>query len=125
MPAIRLEATGELAGNWVDLADVWTRAEMREFYAGSLTANDAVWLPILQRKLTTVHVHLADGTLVEDAATLVARLDDLDTRLVRWLPTGVMAALQELLQLGEASRRLLFAGVEVAAPKTTTTLARN
>jgi hypothetical protein len=121
MPAIRLEATGELAGNWIDLSDVWTRAEMRDWYAGALAANDAVWLPILQRKLAGVHVHLADGALVEDAATFVTRLDDLDIRLVRWLSIGVMSALQELMHLGEAQKRLLFAGVEVAAPMKRTT----
>lgn len=120
MPSIRLEATGEMAGNWLDLSDAWTRAEMRDWYAGALTGKDKAWLPILERKLVGVHVHLADGTLVEDAATFTARLDDLDMRLVRWLSAGVMAALQELLHLGEAQKRLLFAGVEVAAPKKTT-----
>lgn len=122
MPPIRLEATGDLAGNWLDLADVWTRAEMREWYAGSLAGNDAIWLPLLERKLVGVHVYTAGGELLETAPALTARLDDLDMRLVRWLVTGVIAALQELVALGEASRRLLFAGVEVAQPKTRTTL---
>lgn len=120
MPSIRLEATDEIAGNWIDLSDVWTRAETREWYTGAVTANDEVWLPILARKLKGVHVHLADGTLIEDPETFVARLDDIDSRLVRWLSAGIMAALQELLQLGEAQKRLLFGGVEVAAPKRTT-----
>lgn len=120
MPAIRLEATGDLAGNWIDLSDVWTRAEMRNWYAGSLAGNDAVWLPILASKLVGVHVRLADGTLVEDAKTFVEKIDDLDIRLVRWLSAGVMAATQELMHLGERQKRLLFAGVEVAAPKTKT-----
>jgi hypothetical protein len=115
MPAIRLEATGPLAGNWIDLADTWTRAEVRDWYAGALSAQDAVWLPILERKLVGVHVYLVDGTLVEEAATLLARLDDTDMRLVRWLSTGVMGALQELMALGERQKRLLFDGVEVAA----------
>jgi hypothetical protein len=115
MPAIRLEATGPLAGNWIDLADAWTRAEVRDWYAGALSAQDAVWLPILERKLVGVHVYLVDGTLVEEAATLLARLDDTDMRLVRWLSTGVMGALQELMALGERQKRLLFDGVEVAA----------
>ena len=120
MPAIRLEATGDMAGNWIDISDVWTRAEMRDWYAGVLAGKDTVWLPILERKLTGVHVRLADDTLVENASTFVKRIDDLDTRLVRWLSSGLMAAIQELLHLGEAQRRLLFAGVEVAAPKKTT-----
>ena len=120
MPAIRLEATGDLAGNWIDVSDVWTRSEMRDWYAGVLAGKDTVWLPILELKLTGVHVHLADGSLVEAAPAFVAQIDDLDMRLVRWLSSGLMAAIQELLHLGEAQRRLLFAGVEVAAPKTKT-----
>lgn len=119
MPAIRLEGTDDLAGNWIDLSDQWTRAEMRNWYAGSLAGNDAVWLPVLKSKLVGVHLHLADGTLIEDAATFVEKIDDLDIRLVRWLSSGVMAATQELLHLGERQKRLLFAGVEVAAPKKT------
>lgn len=117
---IRIECTFPgLAGNWVDLSDVWTRGEIRDWYAGSLANNDAVTLPLLAKKLVGVHVYLADGTLVEDAQTLVERLDDVDIRLVRWLAGGVMDALRELMTLGEAKRRLLFDGVEmVAAAKT-------
>ena len=122
MLANELVARAELgAGGQLDARGQPSRGEVRAFYAGSLAGNDAIWLPVLERKITAVHVHLTDGTLVEDAPTLVARLDDMDTRLVRWLVAGVMAALQELLQLGKASKRLLFAGVEVAAPKKTTT----
>ena len=118
---IRIECTIDgLTGNWVDLSDVWSRAEMREWYAGALAGADGVTLPILQRKLTGVHVRLVDGTLVEDAATLIECLDELDVRLVRWLSSGVMTALQEMMALGEARRRLLFDGVEVAAKKTPT-----
>jgi hypothetical protein len=119
---IRLECTlPELAANWVDLSDVWTRGEVRDWYAGSLASKETVTLPLLEKKLVGVHLHLADGTLVTDAATLFARLDDMDMRLVRWLGVSVMAALQENLALGEAQRRLLFDGVEIAAVKTPTT----
>ncbi|HHY54104.1 MAG TPA: hypothetical protein GYA08_01580 [Chloroflexi bacterium] len=118
---IRIECTlPELTGNWVDLSDVWSRAELREWYVGAIAGNDAVTLPILERKLTGVHVRLVDGTLVTDAATLIARLDDLDVRLILWLSGGVTNALKELMALGEAKRRLLFDGVEIAAAKTPT-----
>lgn len=38
----------------------------------------------------------------------------------RWLSGGVTNALKELMALGEARRRLLFDGVEIAAAKTPT-----
>lgn len=119
---IRIECTlPELAGNWVDLSDVWTRREASDFYAASLAANDAVTFPLLQKKLTAVHLHLADGTPITDVATLFDRFDDLDVRLARWLATNIMDALQRMLALGEAQRRLLFDGVEIAARTKTQT----
>lgn len=112
---IRIECTlPALAGNWVDLSDVWTRGEVRAWYAGALAGKDEVTFPLLAQKLVGVHLHLADGTLVEDAATLFERIDELDMRLVRWLSLGVMDALKELMALGEGRRRLLFDGVEIA-----------
>ncbi len=121
MPAIRLEGTEEIAGNWVDLADAWTRAEARDWYSGSLAANDTLWLPLLGRKLVAVHVRLADGTLIETPAALIERFDDLDMRVTRWLARGIMDALKELFKLGEQQKRLLFDGVEVAATTRKTT----
>lgn len=118
---IRIECTlPALAGNWVDLSDVWTRGEIRAWYAGALANREEVTHPLLARKLVGVHLYLADGTLVEDAATLFERIDDFDIRLVRWLAAAVMDALKELMAMGEAKRRLLFDGVEIAAAKTPT-----
>lgn len=119
---IRIECTlPELAGNWVDLSDVWTRREASDFYAAAIAGNDAVTFPLLQRKLTAVHLHLADGTPVTDVAMLFERFDDLDVRLARWLATNIMDALQRMLAMGEAQRRLLFDGVEIAARTKTQT----
>lgn len=59
---IRIECTvPELAGNWVDLSDVWTRREASDFYAAAIAGNDAVTFPLLQNKLTAVHLHLPTG----------------------------------------------------------------
>jgi hypothetical protein len=113
---IRIECTlAALAGNWVDLSDVWTRGEIRAWYVGSMAKRDEVTLALLAKKLVGVHVYLADGTLIEDAQTLIERLDDVDIRLVRWLAGGVNNALKELMALEEARRRLLFDGVEMVA----------
>jgi len=115
---IRLECTIEgLRHNWVELAEQWTRAEMKRWNLAVIgAAPEAELFDLLAQKLAQVHVLLPDGTLIEDGATLVERFDDLDMRLVRWLASGVSKALQELLALGETRRRLLFDGVEVAQP---------
>lgn len=114
---VRLECTAPgLEGNWIDLAEVWTRAEMREWViaamAGMVLERHA---EMVERKLLAVHVSLPDGTLITDAKTLIARFDDLDMRLVSWLATGISQAINELAELGKTQKRLLFDGVEVAA----------
>ena len=62
---IRIECTlPGLEGNWIDLSDTWSRAEIMAFYPAILQGNDEVTLPLLQRKLSGVHLHLIDGALV-------------------------------------------------------------
>ena len=118
---IRIKCTlPGLEGNWIDLSDTWSRAEIMAFYPAILQGNDEVTLPLLQRKLSGVHLHLIDGALVTDPATLIETFDQLDIRLARWFLAGVMAAIQAMISLGEAQRRLLFDGVEIAARNTPT-----
>jgi hypothetical protein len=118
---IRIECTHpDLPDNWIGLSDAWSRGEILAFYPAALQGNDEITLPILQRKLTSVHLHLVDGSLVEDAGELFERFDQLDFRLARWFLAGVMDALKEMMSLGEAQRRLLFDGVEIAARNPTT-----
>lgn len=115
---VRLECTIDgLRANWVEVAEQWTRAEMKRWNLAVMgAAPEAELFDLLAQKLVQVHVLLPDGTLVEDGVTLVARFEELDMRLVRWLANGISKTLQELLSLGESRRRLLFDGVEVAQP---------
>ncbi|MBO9394738.1 hypothetical protein [Caldilinea sp.] len=117
---IRLECTIDgLRHNWIELAEQWTRAEIKRWSLATIgAAPEAELFDLLAKKLVQVHILLPDGTLIEDGETLVARFDDLDIRLVRWLAGGINRAIQELLALGEERRRLLFDGVEIAQPTT-------
>lgn len=114
---VRIECTAPgLEGNWVGLADMWTRGELREWLLAALGGRpQEVQFDLLRKKLLEVHVYLPDGSLLTDGAALVERFDDLDVRVVRWLASGVSGALEELQSLGKARKRLLFDGVEVAA----------
>lgn len=120
---IRLECTIDgLTNNWVDVAEVWTRSEMRRWHLATLgAAPEDELFALLAEKLVACHVYLPDGALLTTADQLIARFDDLDARLVRWLATGLSKAIQELLALGERQKRLLFDGVEVAVMTTKTT----
>ena len=114
---VRLECTLEdLVGNWVELSEVWTRAELKRWNLAVLGfAPEESLFDLLQQELVAVHLYLPDGTLVTDAATLMERFDDLDSRLTRWLSAGISQAQRDMLSLAEARKRLLYDGVEIAA----------
>ena len=73
---IRIECTlPGLEGNWIDLSDTLSRAEIMAFYPARLQGNDKVTLPLLQLKLSGVHLHLISGALVTDPTTLIEPFD--------------------------------------------------
>lgn len=113
---IRIECTTPgLEANWIEVDEVWTR---REFQAFTQLAGDEYW-QLWGRKVVACHVELAEGGVVDDPAAVHRALDDLDLRLLRWLPAAVLTATQHLLNLGERSARLLSNGVGVAVPTRT------
>ena len=114
---VRVECTvAGLEGNWVDLAECWTRGELRDWTRATYgQGQQGRMFELLGAKLTAVHVYLPDGSLLTDGPGLVERFDDLDMRVVRWLASGISQALDELQSLGKTRKRLLFDGVEVAA----------
>lgn len=112
---IRIECTADgLTGNWLEISDVWSRKELAAYRVASVKLDDATLFTILETKISRLHVVTVDGTVLESAVDLIAKLDDLDVRLVRWLAAGVNQVLGELLRLGETSVRLSFNGVETA-----------
>lgn len=123
---IRLECTAAgLENNWIEIADVWARAELRAWRTAALQMDEEALYGLMRQKIVKAHVHTVDGDLLATADDLVARLDDLDVRISRWLGTSIDSVLKELLLLGEASKRLLFDGVDVAATTKTTPTAKS
>lgn len=110
--AIRVEcATPGLKANWIEVDEVWTRKELQAFVALQGEAYWALW----GRKVTACHVELVEGGVLDDPAAVQQVLDDVDLRLLRWLPSAVLMATNHLLRLGEGSALLLLDGVEAAA----------
>lgn len=109
---VRIECAADgLTSNWVELDDVWSRQELAAYRAASVKLDDDIMFGILERKIVRLHMIATDGTVLETAAEMIARLDDVDVRLVRWLAVGINQALLELVRLGEMSVRLSFNGV--------------
>ncbi len=111
--AIRVEcSTPGLEANWIEVSEVWTRRELQEF---ATVTGDAFWA-LWARKVSACCIVDATGEALSDPAVVQQRLDDLDIRLLRWLSAAVLSATQHLLNLGEASARLLLNGVVMAVP---------
>ena len=112
---IRVEcSTPGLETNWIAVDDVWTRRELGEY----LTAKDDAFMAIWLRKVVGCQVATAAGEVLTDPAELMARRDDLDLRLVRFLTAAVLEATDHLLTLGEANKRLSLPGGDIAAKTT-------
>jgi hypothetical protein len=112
---IRVEcSTPGLEANWLEVDEVWTRRELREF----VTLRGAPFLELWTRKVTACHIELPHGSVVIDDPAAAALIhDELDVRLLGWLSSAVLVATEHILSLGEASARLSFNGVGVAVPK--------
>lgn len=117
---IRVEcSTPGLEANWIEVDEVWTRRELREF----VTLRGAPFLELWVRKVTACHIEWPDGdVVVTDPAEVPAAHDDLDVRLLGWLSSAVLVATEHILSLGEASARLSSDGVGVAVPKMNPTM---
>jgi len=106
-----------LEANWVEVDEVWKRRELQAFVTLQGEAFWALW----GRKVTACHVESVDGGVVVAPVDVPQVLDNLDVRLLRWLPSAVLTATGWLLNLGEKSARLLLSGVGVAVPTKTPT----
>ncbi len=123
---VRLECTADgLIGNWIELNEVWTRGELKRWNLAVIGAlPESELFALLETKVTATHLYLPDGTLITSGKTMVERFDDMDSRLVRWLASGISQAQRDLLALGEAKKRLLFDGVEIAVKQQETPTAK-
>ncbi len=114
---VRVEcSTPGLEANWVEFSDVWTRRDLREYFAIKGEGFRRLWL----RKVTAIHLVTPDGEEITDPTQVHERLDDLDLRMISFPFDAGVDAIAHLLTLGERARRLSSGG-DVAAPMTTTT----
>ena len=108
---IRVEcSTPGLEENWIEVDEVWTRRELREYMSLKGEPFIALW----QRKVTACHLVTGD-VVVDEPAQVHGLLDELDLRLTRFVTEAVLEATDYLLSLGEVNKRLSLPGVGEAA----------
>jgi hypothetical protein len=113
--AIRVEcSTPGLEENWVEVSDVWTRGELRDYTAKKGDEFVALW----RAKVTACNFVTAKGEAITDPLLVHDRLDDLDLRLLGFITTAPLEATSYLLALGEVNKRLSSAGTVTAATTT-------
>lgn len=113
--AIRMECSSPgLEGNWLEVSEVWSRRELRDL----VTVKGEPFVALWERKVTACNLVTVAGAVITDPRQVYGPdgcRDDLDLRLDSFLTSAVLDATGYLLTLGEVSKRLLYAGVEVAA----------
>lgn len=103
-------STPGLEANWIEVSDVWSRGELRDYT--SLKGDQ--FIELWRRKVTGVNLATVTGEVIDDPAVVHDKLDDLDLRLIGFITAALLEATSYLLVLGEVNRRLSFAGTEAA-----------
>lgn len=103
--AMRFECNAEgFEGNWIEVAERWTR---REVEAVISTSVDADYIDMLRSKTTAVRVELATGEAIETPEALTYdALMDADELILGWLGYVLPTAIAQRRLLGNASLRL-------------------
>lgn len=113
--AIRVEcSTPGLEENWVEVDEVWSRGELRQY----TTLKGEEFVTLWQKKVTACNFVTVTGEAITDPKQVHDRLDDLDLRLVGFITAAPLEATNYLLALGELNRRLSSAGSVAAGKKT-------
>lgn len=104
----------DLAENWVEISEVWTRKEMKSLAdTNEIETIRDFWY----NKFTGCHIVTLDGTEIVDPRDLTLEIieEQLDSRLCDFLGYVLMQACAHLRTLGPLSGQLLSDGVEKTA----------
>lgn len=107
----------ELPGNWVELAEAWSRRELRE----ALNQQGEAFAALLAKKIVTCSLETGGGEPITQPAQITREaLDEaLRYEVYCWLVSTVTRFVIEVQRLGEAMQRQLWRDLvrETAAAK--------
>lgn len=117
MKTVRIEhASEDLADNWIEFSANWTLADLRRAYSEQGEGFIAFW----RSKASACHVRTVTGETITDPMQIHERIEELDLRLVRWVPLALLEAGNYLVRLGELSALVSSNGVGASAVRTRT-----
>lgn len=86
---------------YVEVAESWTVREVTALYE-----SREQWLALWRRKTLSVYLPLPSGDTITDPEEVIARFDDLDIRLARFVNNSLGWAVDHLATLGGTQRRI-------------------
>ena len=86
---------------WVEFGDSWTRGEVLHF----ADLEGAEFFAFIGRKLAACHLPMGDGSVLDDPALFVEKLDDIDVRAFYWLMSLPALEYGRVGRLGESTGR--------------------
>jgi hypothetical protein len=101
------------AGDFVELSDSWSRAQVRTIWAASEDTDkeqvEANLLACLRPKIIALHLTCVDAEPIETPDELTPeRTEQMDERLYRWFANVWWVHLRDLANLGNALGRRLY-----------------
>lgn len=100
----------QFAGCFVEYREVWSKKQIRQFWAARAGNEDsAEWWALVRSKIKAVYLVTVDGDALTEPDQLTEEaLDEIDIRLWTWLSNAHVVALTDLVKLGEALGRRLW-----------------
>ena len=115
---MRFDAPEPFVGNFVEYSTKWTVGQRRDVFE----VKGDEYLALMRSKITALHIDCEGGKPITQASDLVqGRYDNVDSVLWDWFAVTPLAALREVVRLGEAMRSQLFDPPAKTASDTTPT----
>ena len=87
---------------WIEFGDVWTRGDLLKF----ADLNGDEYFAFIAGKIKALSLPLGDGTVLDDPAQFIARMDDVDARVMYWILSSLPALeYGRVGRLGESTGR--------------------
>ena len=108
MPILVECSTPDLEHCYIEVSERWTRADIQSLFVAEQAAD------LFRRKVTSCHLECVNGEPITDSAGVYCEdgtlAPDLDVRLIHFVPSALVMAVDRIASLGKANARLSSGG---------------